>query len=70
MSRATLNELVLGSGAPVHSVVLRRQGASRGIRLIHLESLLQYLYQKMESQINSTQDNCDLACIGESKLGQ
>lgn len=55
MSRASLNELVLGIGAPVHSVVLRREGASRGIRLIHLESLLHYLYQQMEQQINSGQ---------------
>lgn len=55
MSRASLNELILGPGAPVHSVVLRREGASRGIRLIHLESLLNYLHQQMEEQINSIQ---------------
>ena len=56
MSRASLNELVLGVGAPVHSVVLRREGASRGIRLIHLESLLHYLHQQMEEQINAIQE--------------
>jgi len=59
MSRASLNELVLGVGAPVHSVVLRREGASRGIRLIHLESLLHYLHQQMEAQICSPQDECE-----------
>ena len=59
MSRASLNELVLGSGAPVHSVVLRREGASRGIRLIHLESLLLYLHQEMEDQLSSKQDEDD-----------
>jgi hypothetical protein len=52
MSRASLNELVLGSRARVHSVVLRRAGASRGIRLIHLESLLHYLHVEMDAQTN------------------
>lgn len=65
MSRASLNELVLGSGAPVHSVVLRRAGASRGIRLIHLESLLHFLHLEMESQINSPQ--ADYKFQGTSK---
>lgn len=50
MSRASLNELILGPGAPVSSVVLRRAGASRGIRLIHLASLLNHLHQQMELQ--------------------
>ena len=59
MSRASLNELVLGVGAPVHSVVLRREGASRGIRLIHLESLLAYLHHEMEDQISAKQDADD-----------
>lgn len=59
MSRASLNELVLGSGAPVRSVVLRRDGASRGIRLIYLESLLHYLHRKMEDQLCSEQDKDD-----------
>jgi len=50
LSRASLNELILGSGAPVKSVVLRQEGATRGIRLIHLDSLLGYLHGEMESQ--------------------
>lgn len=53
MSRASLNELILGPSAPVHSVVLRRDGASRGIRLIHLASLLSYLHSEMDAQLNN-----------------
>lgn len=66
MSRASLNELVLGSGAPVHSVVLRREGASRGIRLIYLESLLQYLHEQMEDQICSPKDMDDNQSTAET----
>lgn len=50
LSRASLNELILGSGAPVKSVVLRREGASRGIRLLLLSSLLDHLHQQMAQQ--------------------
>jgi len=68
MSRASLNELVLGSGAPVHSVVLRREGASRGIRLIHLESLLLYLHQEMEDQISSKPDDNQSTAKTDSRV--
>ena len=43
LSRSTLNTLILGPNAPVRSVSLRKQYAIRGVRLIHLQSLLAYL---------------------------
>jgi hypothetical protein len=48
LSRSTLNELVIpGSAndgkAPVKSVVLRKRGAVRGIRLISFDSLMAHL---------------------------
>ena len=45
-----MNELILGSDAQVGSVVLRKPGASRGVRLIHLESLLEFLDHTMMEQ--------------------
>lgn len=48
LSRSTLNELIIpssanGQTAAVKSVVLRKRGAMRGIRLINYDSLMQYL---------------------------
>ncbi len=48
LSRSTLNELTIPGPAndgnpPVKSVVLRKRGALRGIRLISYDSLMQYL---------------------------
>ncbi len=48
LSRSTLNELTIAGPAnegtpPVKSVVLRKRGALRGIRLISYDSLMQYL---------------------------
>jgi hypothetical protein len=48
LSRSTLNELTIagpanGGVAPVKSVVLRKRGALRGIRLISYHSLMGYL---------------------------
>lgn len=43
LSRTSLNELILGPDAPVESVVVRREGASRGVRLIKLQSLQDHL---------------------------
>ena len=48
LSRSTLNELTIpgpanGGTPPVKSVVLRRRGALRGIRLINYDSLMAYL---------------------------
>lgn len=49
LSRSTLNELTIPSTAndnrpPVKSVVLRKRGALRGIRLINYDSLMTYLH--------------------------
>ena len=44
LSRATLNELILGTQPPVKSVVLRKRGNTRGIRLIECQSLLAHLH--------------------------
>ncbi len=48
LSRSKLNELILPCPAnenvpPVRSVCLRQKGAVKGVRLIHLQSLLDYL---------------------------
>ncbi|MEO7412397.1 MAG: hypothetical protein ABIZ81_03490 [Opitutaceae bacterium] len=48
LSRSTLNELVVSGPfndykPPVKSVVLRKRGALRGIRLINYDSLMDYL---------------------------
>lgn len=48
LSRSTLNELTIAGPAndgvpPVKSVVLRKRGALRGIRLISYDSLMHYL---------------------------
>lgn len=48
LSRSTLNELTIPGAVnaekpPVRSVVLRKRGALRGIRLINYDSLMQYL---------------------------
>ena len=48
LSRSSMNNLVLpssynGEQPPVRSVVLRKRGANRGIRLVHRESLLAHL---------------------------
>jgi hypothetical protein len=53
LSRSKLNELILPSKAngfkpPVRSVSLRKTGQLRGVRLIVLESLLNYLRSKLE----------------------
>ncbi|MDP0500740.1 MAG: hypothetical protein Q7P63_11655 [Verrucomicrobiota bacterium JB022] len=48
LSRSTLNELTIASDTndynpPVDSKVLRKRGATRGIRLINFDSLISYL---------------------------
>ena len=48
LSRSTLNEICIdgpvnGHKAPVKSVVLKKRGAMRGIRLISYDSLMAYL---------------------------
>jgi hypothetical protein len=50
LSRSTLNELTIPGPAndfhpPVKSVVLRKRGATRGIRLISYDSLMTHLHE-------------------------
>lgn len=52
LARSALNDLILGKDPPVRSVVVARTGASRGIRLVHLGSLLKHLNGLMEQQNN------------------
>jgi hypothetical protein len=54
LSRSTLAELVVpcdanGHKPPVKSLVVRKRGATRGIRLINYDSLLDYL-RKLEGE--------------------
>ena len=58
LSRGKLYQLILPSpenhhNPPVRSVCLRPRGAVNGVRLIHLDSLLGYLYGLMEAQGNA-----------------
>ena len=53
LSRSKLNQLILPCEQndwkpPVKSVCLRQRGAIKGTRLIVLDSLLQYLYSKID----------------------
>jgi len=50
LTRSGLNELVLGSSPKVNSVVVSRAGTCRGVRLIHLSSLLEHLHRSMDEQ--------------------
>ena len=43
-----------GYNPPVQSVSLRPKGKATGVRLIHYDSLLKYLYRKMEEQNRET----------------
>jgi hypothetical protein len=47
LSRSACNALVLGVRPPVKSVVLKKRGASRGVRLIELRSLISHLRSLM-----------------------
>lgn len=50
LSRSSLNDLILGPNPPVRSVVVARNGASRGIRLIPAMELINFLSDLMEQQ--------------------
>jgi len=54
LARSKMNELILpseinGHCPPVKSVCLRQPGALKGVRLVHLQSLMDYLHAQMES---------------------
>lgn len=48
LSRSTMWQTVLRSNGQVKTVCLRRPGAIKGTRLIHLSSLLTYLHSQSE----------------------
>ncbi|MCB1064279.1 MAG: hypothetical protein KDN20_15355 [Verrucomicrobiae bacterium] len=50
LSRGTMNYLILGPEAPVKSIVISQPGATRGIRLIHFQSLMNYLDGLVKAQ--------------------
>ena len=61
LRRSILNSLILPNPAndfrpPVKSVSLRRPGTQKGKRLIHLQSLLSYLYDRMEGKVEVRAD--------------
>lgn len=43
LTRASLNKLILGDKPKVESIALKGEGTARGVRLIRLSSLLDYL---------------------------
>ena len=61
LSRSTLNELCIdspvnGYKAPVKSIVLKKRGAMRGIRLISYDSLMAYL-ESLADKIDDPSNN-------------
>ena len=59
LSRTTLNELsipcaVKGFRPPVRSILIKKRGAARGIRLINRQSLYQYLQHLADEQSDET----------------
>jgi hypothetical protein len=58
LTRSYIYGLVISSKGnnfkpPVRSVCLRERGAKRGVRLIHYDSLLEYLYNKLDGDPES-----------------
>lgn len=53
LSRTALYELTTGHRPPVESVVIRKRGAVRGVRLVNLQSLLDYL--RSQAAIDATE---------------
>jgi hypothetical protein len=56
LTRSTLNQLILGENPPVKSLVIKQDGSKRGIRLVHLPSLLDYLFTEMDEQAEGGQE--------------
>jgi len=55
LSRAGINQLILpcpenGGRPPVKSLSLRKKGATRGVRMIPREALIEYLMKECEKQ--------------------
>jgi hypothetical protein len=53
LSRSGLNELVQNSKGKIRSVSLRKPGATKGVRLIHLPTLQAYLHEQAARQNNT-----------------
>lgn len=50
LSRSSLNDLIFADPPKIRSVVLKKPGASRGIRLLHWPSIRSFLHALMEQQ--------------------
>ena len=60
LSRSTLNELVIPGPAndhlpPVRSAVIKKRGATRGIRLVDFDSLMSYIDSLAHDPVDSVQ---------------
>lgn len=55
LSRSAICELILPARAPVKSVVLRRRGATRGVRLVLLSSLLRFLHAQATTEAEDSE---------------
>ena len=55
LSRSALNSLILGTNAPVRSRSVKQRYAVRGIRLIHLGSLLDFIEAQVDSPADAEQ---------------
>ena len=59
LSRATMNNLILGPKPPVKSICLRKRGAQKGVRLIVVQSLIDFLNSLEDEVFESEKDGDD-----------
>jgi len=55
LSRSAINELILGDSPAVESIVLRKPGKIRGVRLIRVRSLIMHLERLAQEQRDETE---------------
>ena len=56
LSRSGMNALILGTNPPVRSVSIRKKYSVRGTRLVHLQSLLDFIASIADAQANNQQE--------------
>lgn len=61
LSRSALNSLILGKNPPVKSRSVKQRHAVRGVRLVHLGSLLAYIDAQVDPPANTEQHEADTA---------
>lgn len=57
LTRGSYNDLIFADPPKIKSVVVKRPGATRGVRLIHWQSVRCYLHDLMKEQLASGADH-------------